>query len=163
MDLKYEMYFQVLKVCPKAWMLCYGVPVKAYYRCRAMFMSGAMSTHSDRNQDSSKKVYRAIQWFRKWATFHGDRMPHKKEVWLPYRTRTCEIFAEYEKEMEKNATVPISRSSFYKILKTKFSDVKVKKVKFSCDSFLNFYLHNPVMYRFFLCVSFVSNFFEQIF
>lgn len=124
----YQFNNKCFNLCQKAWRLLYGIPTNTYYQCKRLHFDTDLSTISfSRDQDISMAKYNAVEWFRNWATYHGDRMPNKKEIWLPYRTKQMEIYKDYLLD----AKAPhIGKSGFYQMMKDMFPHVKVKKVNY---------------------------------
>lgn len=72
----------------------------------------------------TKETVEAISWLEHYATVHGDRMPHKREIHLPPRTLKKQVYKEYTAEVKK----PVSLQTFYKLWSKHFSMLKMKKV-----------------------------------
>ncbi|KAH3738786.1 hypothetical protein DPMN_045429 [Dreissena polymorpha] len=65
-----------------------------------------------------------IVWLEEYFTLHGERMPNRNEIVLPYGTVQTEIYEHYKKDVAN----PVSRSHIYKKWKDNFQFVKAKKV-----------------------------------
>ncbi|XP_052213079.1 uncharacterized protein LOC127831989 [Dreissena polymorpha] len=81
----------------------------------------APSGKSPRSWDRSTRLL--IAWLEKYFTFHGERMPNRYEILLPYGTVQREIYEQYKKYVEN----PVCNSQFYKKWKENFKFVKAKK------------------------------------
>jgi hypothetical protein len=118
------------KVCPKCFMNIYRINKNFYYQHIARFNHGAVSASIRKDKSTSEKIENAVEWLNDYAVFHGDRMPDKGIVLLPYRSRKIDIYRAYEEESVSRQQQPISRSAFYRIWKTKFPNLKIKQVRF---------------------------------
>ncbi|KAH3808037.1 hypothetical protein DPMN_136385 [Dreissena polymorpha] len=58
----------------------------------------APSGKSPRSWDRSTLLL--IAWLEEYFTFHGERMPNRYEILLPYGTVQREIYEQYKKDVE---------------------------------------------------------------
>lgn len=65
-----------------------------------------------------------IAWLEKYASMYGDRLPHKKEILLPYKTVRKQVYDSYQTEISH----PVSLPTFYRLWNQHFRMLKVKRV-----------------------------------
>ncbi|XP_078695058.1 uncharacterized protein LOC144923998 [Branchiostoma floridae x Branchiostoma belcheri] len=116
-------------VCRKAWCRLYGITKNVYYRGRSAFMKGRTSA-SERlrpRREKSTAYVKAGVWFGMYAAAHAEKMPHRSEKWLPYRTRKQGVYHQYRQEMAEEMEPYCSKQTFYNMWKEMYPDVIIKK------------------------------------
>ena len=113
-------------VCVKAFKLILKVNKNALTEAKKSHQRGAKSTAGKSPKSVSHRTEQTISWFEMYAEFHGDRMPHSRDVLLPYKTTKVGVFQSYRTQVEEASRV--SATLFYKIWKERFPHVKIKEV-----------------------------------
>ncbi|XP_078670993.1 uncharacterized protein LOC144911079 isoform X1 [Branchiostoma floridae x Branchiostoma belcheri] len=116
-------------MCRKAWCRLYGISRKVYYRSRTAFLDGRPSA-SDRirpRREKSKVYVKANVWFEMYLAAHAEKMPHRKEKWLPYRTRKQGVYHQYRQDMAEQMEPYCSKQTFYNMWNEMHPDVFIKK------------------------------------
>lgn len=118
-----------VKVCQNAFMIIYGINKSVYYRQRRRFIQGVTSPSNHRFRQRTTKYLSAMNWFENYFSFHGDRMPDCNILFLPYRTRKFVLFKQYKNEL--GLQNDLKRSTFYRMWRASFPNVKIKEVRMS--------------------------------
>ncbi|XP_066267510.1 uncharacterized protein [Branchiostoma lanceolatum] len=79
-----------------------------------------------RGRSLSRKCVEVSVWFGYYVASHGDKMPHKDELWLPYNTRKVEIFNKYAEEREGRFEPYCCLQSFLNMWNTFYPHVSIK-------------------------------------
>eukprot|EP00058_Branchiostoma_floridae_P005491 XP_002590979.1 hypothetical protein BRAFLDRAFT_69470 [Branchiostoma floridae] len=80
-----------------------------------------------RGRSLSSKCVSVSVWFGYYVASHGDKMPHKEEIWLPYNTRKVDIYNKYAEECEDRLEPYCCPQSFNNMWKTFYPHVAIKK------------------------------------
>jgi hypothetical protein len=115
---------QVHHVCSKAFQNVFRINKNTLTRVAELFYEESVSTIGKSPRDWNKNTLILITWLENYFNFYGERMPHKKDIVLPYGTFIQDIYHTYKDEMRN----PVSRSQFYKTWSDNFAHVKAKKV-----------------------------------
>lgn len=121
-------YIRGHRMCPNAFSHCLGIGISTYYRQLGAFHGGARTTVDKARKKAIKSIH-AINWFEKYFSQHGDRMPDSPDILLPYKTRIIHLFRDYKKDCVEGLLPKVKLSTFYNLRKRHFSHVRVKKVR----------------------------------
>ncbi|XP_052275699.1 uncharacterized protein LOC127875011 [Dreissena polymorpha] len=114
---------QEVQLCTKAFLAALRVNKNTLTTVADMCMNNkeAPTGKSPRNWDKSTLLL--IAWLEDYFRFHGERMPHRNEIVMPYGTVKSYIYEQYKMDVEN----PVSKSQFYKKWIDSFQFVKTKK------------------------------------
>ncbi|XP_053380244.1 uncharacterized protein LOC128548795 [Mercenaria mercenaria] len=111
-------------VCTEAFIDILRISRGAYFKAVKLNKDNRMTIHLNEPRKQSKQTIEAIVWFQEYSQFYGDRMPHKEDVLLPYKSRKQDIYQSYKNEHKDF----VSRSQFYRIWSDHFPHVKKVRV-----------------------------------
>ena len=114
-------------ICHKCFMKVFHITQKRYYKIKTDVRSGkhAPGIHEEQQQRSRGKEFcHAMNWLEEYVSFHGDRMPHEKTIYLPYKTQKTAVYKQYKNEINN----PVAKSTFNSMWRSYFQHVKIKKV-----------------------------------
>ncbi|XP_019616724.1 PREDICTED: uncharacterized protein LOC109464227 [Branchiostoma belcheri] len=115
------------EVCREAWCRIYGINKNTYYRELNNFRMGLEWAGLRQGRSLSSKCISISVWFGHYVAIHGDKMPHKEEIWLPYNTRKVDIFNKYAEDCEDRSEPYCCLQSFLNMWKTFYPHVAIKK------------------------------------
>ncbi|KAI8522104.1 hypothetical protein Bbelb_018580 [Branchiostoma belcheri] len=115
------------EVCREAWCRIYGINKNTYYRELNNFRMGLEWAGLRQGRSLSSKCISISVWFGHYVAIHGDKMPHKEEIWLPYNTRKTDIFNKYAEDCEDRSEPYCCLQSFLNMWKTFYPHVAIKK------------------------------------
>ncbi|CAH1242494.1 Hypp6767 [Branchiostoma lanceolatum] len=116
-------------MCRKAWCRLHGIKKKVYYKGRTAFLDGRPSA-SERirpRRQKSPAYVKANVWFERYLSENGEKMPHRKETWLPYRTRKQGVYHQYRQEKALEMEPYCSKQTFYNMWNEMHDNVFIKK------------------------------------
>lgn len=91
------------------------------------FNHGSISSGFRKGRPVARETEDASLWLSEYSQYRGDHLPVKSIIELPYKTRKNDIYKCYLEEQTENMRVSVSRSSFYTIWKTRFTNLKIKQ------------------------------------
>eukprot|EP00058_Branchiostoma_floridae_P022242 XP_002607732.1 hypothetical protein BRAFLDRAFT_82821 [Branchiostoma floridae] len=125
-----KVYFEFkvdgIVLCREAWCRVYGINKNAYYRELKDFKLGLEWDGLRRGRSLSIQCVSASVWFGYYVASHGDKMPHKNEIWLPYNTRKVDIYNKYAEECEERSQKFCCEESFRNMWKYFYPHVSIK-------------------------------------
>ena len=114
-------------LCAQAWRLFYKVPINAYYQAvNAVKGKSPLKISIPFQRQSTQKMSKAIAWFGNYTKFHGDRLPHKSKVLLPFGLNCKQVYNLYKSEY-RNATDILAYESFLRMTKKHYPYVAFKR------------------------------------
>ena len=127
-----HLYFTVEggnKACGKCFMKLHYLDKNFYYTYLRKFKEGSLASNIRKGRDRSVCYEDALQWLVDYSNCHADRMPDKKDVLLPYKTRKIRIYELYLEENTNEMKTSLSRSAFMEMWMDTLPHLKIKKVK----------------------------------
>ena len=121
-------------ICYKAFSLTYGICRSTLFMVKKKFQSGCfMSSPKKKKSVLTESGVQALLWLEKYASSHGDRMPDKEEVRLPYGSTKKNIYSEYLDNQTRSERLEpsLGPSRFYEIWRDHMPFLKIKKVRWS--------------------------------
>ena len=119
------------RVCGTCFRMATNMDKSFYYLVRKKFLSGACATAFENRRGESVASRDCVRWIQSYAFYHGDRMPDKRIILLPYKTRKTTLYELYVAEMYEKSRYSVAKSTFFTIWKTRFScTLKIKQVWF---------------------------------
>lgn len=118
-------------MCPNIFMRTLDLDHNAYYRALKKYRGGACAAGSSylrKKGEMTATSVEAIDWMEEYFTSHGDRMPDRDEIHLPYKTRMIYVYRRYLEDTFSPEKEQISRAQFYRLWGHHFPNVKAKKV-----------------------------------
>lgn len=113
------------KVCTEAFLQLLRIDKKTLNKAVNLASLNKKTVSNLNSRSVTSQTLETITWLEDYARYHGDRMPHKEDVFLPYKSRKNEIYSSYRLDYP---TSHVSRSQFYKIWSDHFPHLKIKKV-----------------------------------
>ncbi|XP_060583861.1 uncharacterized protein LOC132740023 [Ruditapes philippinarum] len=107
-------------VCSKAFQSLYRINKNTF--SKANVISGK-TVGLSKTKSKSHNTISLIAWFEEYVKFHGDFMPHKQDVLLPYGSRKLHVYEQYKIETAS----PVSKSTFFDMWAKHFPHIKIKK------------------------------------
>ena len=115
------------KFCSVAFRQVYKINKNYYGKCKKLQERNSVSTSGAAPRITSIQSLSAIAWLEDYASFYGDRMPHCKDILLPYKTLKQNVYAQYRADRVADAN-SVSRTQFYRLWKSHLPQVKIKRV-----------------------------------
>ena len=123
-------------VCSNCFRKLYRLNKNFYYKACRQYKFGAVSVGFRSARRISQVTMDCIRWIKSYAYFHGDKMPDKKLILLPYKTRKTTLYLQYVSEQTEDMKVSASKANFFSLWKHKFRHLKIKKVSVLVENFV---------------------------
>ena len=91
---------QAITVCNKLFMKAYNINRSTYYRSLQKHKDGCIAQGFTHRRKKTAEHNNVVEWLEDYATYHGDRMPHIPDVFLPYGTRKGILYNKYKHEAD---------------------------------------------------------------
>ena len=115
-------------LCGVAFRHVYKITKNFYGHCKKLNDRNSVSTVDRSPRSLSVMSLSALNWLESYSSFYGDRMPHNKDILLPYKTLRENVYKQYKLDSMEIKTKHISRTQFYRLWKTYLPQIKIKKV-----------------------------------
>lgn len=115
------------KICTKAFRDLFKINKNRFSKLRRKFRDG--HRHAERNdKQRSVKYLEAMNWLETYAFYRADDSPDSDKKLLPYKTRKILVYRNYVDERREMDLAKIKKSTFFKMWKTDFPNLRIKEV-----------------------------------
>lgn len=120
------------EVCETAFRMVYGLRYNRFSSLKAKYSGGVVLYEHGRfgrGQYTDASI-RAISWLRMFINKLGDHMPTKDEIHLPPCLTKSDVYGLAAEDLSQGSLECCGMSTFYKIWKKEFPNVKIPHVNF---------------------------------
>ena len=117
------------QLCGVAFRQVYRITKNFYGSCKKLNDRNSVSSVDRSPRSLSVTSLAALNWMESYASFYGDRMPHNKDILLPYKTLRENVYKQYKLDSVEVKSKHVSRTQFYRLWKTYLPQIKIKKVR----------------------------------
>lgn len=115
------------KICTKAFRDLFKINKNRFSKLRRKFRDGHRNAERNDKQRSVKYL-EAMNWLETYAFYRADDSPDSDKKLLPYKTRKILVYKNYVDERREMDLAKIKKSTFFKMWKTDFPNLRIKEV-----------------------------------
>lgn len=114
-------------ICIKAFRDLFRINKNRFRKLRRKFRDGHRNVERN-NKQRSVKYLEAMNWLETYAFYRTDDSPDSDKKLLPYKTRKILVYKSYVDERREMNLAKIKKSTFFKMWKTDFPNLRIKEV-----------------------------------
>eukprot|EP00058_Branchiostoma_floridae_P009183 XP_002594671.1 hypothetical protein BRAFLDRAFT_104856 [Branchiostoma floridae] len=117
------------KVCAQCWRKLQGISIDTYYKGKEMKLKQkSPKKHGNKGRWKPPiKTQKAEAFIANFVKYYGQHQPNKNQQHMPTSMSRKDVWIRYKRQQETREDETIQRSTFYRLLRKRFSSVKFPK------------------------------------